>query len=95
MEERNDEEEKVDPRKGWDCGSPLYDAYELVSITNIIERHMMTTLPSGSTGFGSSPIEFSEKENGVKKKKEKGIIFHKRWKNEKGKGIKSRFCRFF
>lgn len=25
----------------WDCGSPLYDSYELVSLVNYIERHMM------------------------------------------------------
>ncbi|ESQ43913.1 hypothetical protein EUTSA_v10006386mg [Eutrema salsugineum] len=29
----------------WDCGSPLYDSYELVSLTHIIERHFMS-LPS-------------------------------------------------
>ncbi|KAL5571381.1 hypothetical protein UlMin_020978 [Ulmus minor] len=29
----------------WDCGSPLYDSYELVSLTNFIERHLMI-LPS-------------------------------------------------
>ncbi|XP_054796064.1 uncharacterized protein LOC129301528 [Prosopis cineraria] len=29
----------------WDCGSPLYDSYELVSLTHLIERHMMA-LPS-------------------------------------------------
>ncbi|KAK4266962.1 hypothetical protein QN277_023817 [Acacia crassicarpa] len=25
----------------WDCGSPLYDSYELVSVTHLIERHWM------------------------------------------------------
>lgn len=25
----------------WDCGSPLYDSSELVSLSHIIERHMM------------------------------------------------------
>ncbi|KAJ0054179.1 hypothetical protein Pint_00551 [Pistacia integerrima] len=29
----------------WDCGSPLYDSYELVSLTHLIERHLMA-LPS-------------------------------------------------
>ncbi|GMJ00943.1 hypothetical protein HRI_003763500 [Hibiscus trionum] len=29
----------------WDCGSPLYDSYELVSLSHKIERHLMT-LPS-------------------------------------------------
>ncbi|RZC91308.1 hypothetical protein C5167_027371 [Papaver somniferum] len=25
----------------WDCGSPLYDSYELVSLTHVIERNFM------------------------------------------------------
>ncbi|KAK7349445.1 hypothetical protein VNO77_06818 [Canavalia gladiata] len=25
----------------WDCGSPLYDSCELVSLSHLIERHMM------------------------------------------------------
>ncbi|MCL7037045.1 hypothetical protein MKW94_009246 [Papaver nudicaule] len=25
----------------WDCGSPLYDSYELVSLTHVIERNIM------------------------------------------------------
>ncbi|KAL2524964.1 Uncharacterized protein Adt_10018 [Abeliophyllum distichum] len=29
----------------WDCGSPLYDAYELVSFAHFIDRHTMV-LPS-------------------------------------------------
>ncbi|XVF73055.1 hypothetical protein PTKIN_Ptkin12aG0170800 [Pterospermum kingtungense] len=29
----------------WDCGSPLYDSYELVSLSHLIERHLMK-LPS-------------------------------------------------
>ncbi|KVH89055.1 hypothetical protein Ccrd_008961 [Cynara cardunculus var. scolymus] len=28
--------------KIWDCGSPLYDSYELVSIADVIDRHLMT-----------------------------------------------------
>ncbi|KAL8235851.1 hypothetical protein R6Q59_016932 [Mikania micrantha] len=33
-------EGSLDP-KIWDCGSPLYDSHELVSITNVLDRHMM------------------------------------------------------
>ncbi|KAG2725476.1 hypothetical protein I3760_01G068300 [Carya illinoinensis] len=33
----------------WDCGSPLYDSYELVSLAHIIERHLMK-LPNISGG---------------------------------------------
>ncbi|KAJ4711928.1 ATP-dependent DNA helicase mph1 [Melia azedarach] len=29
----------------WDCGSPLYDSYEIASVGNLIERNMMI-LPS-------------------------------------------------
>lgn len=25
----------------WDCGSPLYDSHELVSLSHIIDRHLM------------------------------------------------------
>ncbi|KAG7990556.1 hypothetical protein I3843_02G031200 [Carya illinoinensis] len=38
--------EDHDEEKGalgiWDCGSPLYDSYELVSVTHIIDRHLMS-----------------------------------------------------
>lgn len=46
----------------WDCGSPLYDSYELVSLTRLIERHLMI-LPSlgGSRRFNftrsSRPVD--------------------------------------
>ncbi|KAK7292783.1 hypothetical protein RJT34_15636 [Clitoria ternatea] len=33
----------------WDCGSPLYDSFELVSLSHVIERHMM-----GSPYLGGS-----------------------------------------
>ncbi|KAJ0590360.1 hypothetical protein HanRHA438_Chr04g0192321 [Helianthus annuus] len=44
-----DEEKKVEEQhqhegldvKIWDCGSPLYDSYELVSIANVLDRHLM------------------------------------------------------
>ncbi|XP_047167935.1 uncharacterized protein LOC124836776 [Vigna umbellata] len=37
--EENEEEEKT--MAIWDCGSPLYDSYELVSLDHIIDRHLM------------------------------------------------------
>ncbi|WVZ16852.1 hypothetical protein V8G54_009834 [Vigna mungo] len=37
--EENEEEEKT--MAIWDCGSPLYDSYELVSLDHIIGRHLM------------------------------------------------------
>ncbi|KAJ7951269.1 4-hydroxy-tetrahydrodipicolinate reductase [Quillaja saponaria] len=36
----------------WDCGSPLYDSYELVSLSRVTDRHLMA-LPSLS---GSEPL---------------------------------------
>lgn len=47
--------EKIDGRKGkvvWDCGSPLYDSYELAELTNIIERHTTISLPVSPSRFG-------------------------------------------
>ncbi|CAH8330765.1 unnamed protein product [Eruca vesicaria subsp. sativa] len=50
----------------WDCGSPLYDSYELVSLTHIIERHFMY-LPSlsGARKVCSSrtPSDLGDKAN--------------------------------
>lgn len=46
----------------WDCGSPLYDSFELASLSHIIERHMMV-LPqsssSSSTRLSSSSLSSS------------------------------------
>lgn len=37
-------------RRVWDCGSPLYDSYELAALNHLLERHMMVLPPScGST----------------------------------------------
>ncbi|EEF51318.1 hypothetical protein RCOM_1691130 [Ricinus communis] len=49
----------------WDCGSPLYDSYEIASVGHVIERHMMA-LPSscGSKRFIFRP-SFSKQEKGV------------------------------
>ncbi|KAM7531384.1 hypothetical protein LguiB_034794 [Lonicera macranthoides] len=49
MKKAKEEEEEEDGGSAnvivWDCGSPLYDSYELVSLCHLIERHMMS-LPS-------------------------------------------------
>ncbi|KAL9246668.1 hypothetical protein vseg_020174 [Gypsophila vaccaria] len=42
----------------WDLGSPLYDSFELASLSHIIERHMMT-LPSSSSSSPSSRLSSS------------------------------------
>lgn len=50
----------------WDCGSPLYDSYELVSLTHIIERHFMS-IPSlagaGKVYCSRMPSDLGEKAN--------------------------------
>ncbi|KAG5021761.1 hypothetical protein JHK85_018103 [Glycine max] len=51
--EEDQEEEKAMPI--WDCGSPLYDSYELVSVDHIIDRHLMA-FPSSSYGSSKSII---------------------------------------
>ncbi|CAI9101159.1 OLC1v1038418C1 [Oldenlandia corymbosa var. corymbosa] len=39
------EKEKRSSNEVWDCGSPLYDSYELACLSHVIDRHMMM-LPS-------------------------------------------------
>lgn len=56
-----------DDRILWDCGSPLYDSYELVSLTHIIERHFMS-LPSlsgagGKMYYSKTPSDLGAKAN--------------------------------
>ncbi|CAA7023088.1 unnamed protein product [Microthlaspi erraticum] len=50
----------------WDCGSPLYDSYELVSLTHTIERHFMS-LPSlagaGKVYSSRTPSDLGAKAN--------------------------------
>ncbi|KAK4400938.1 hypothetical protein Sango_1199900 [Sesamum angolense] len=88
MKTSEEEEERQGGPKVWDCGSPLYDAYELVSVANIIDRHTMA-LPS-PFGFATSTSEF-EKDC----KKTANIVIHKRRHREKAKGVKSRLSTIF
>ncbi|PQQ06195.1 uncharacterized protein Pyn_02884 [Prunus yedoensis var. nudiflora] len=53
LKRREDDHQKEEAELGiWDCGSPLYDSYELVTVSHLIERHLMA-LPSlgGSRRF--------------------------------------------
>ncbi|KAL6982008.1 hypothetical protein U1Q18_023626 [Sarracenia purpurea var. burkii] len=43
-------------KKIWDCGSPLYDSYELVSVDRVIDRHIMA-LPSLGEPISSTITE--------------------------------------
>lgn len=49
--QNNKEEEEV-RLSIWDCGSPLYDSYELASLCSLIDRHAVA-LPSFSEGAGA------------------------------------------
>ncbi|KAL2233813.1 uncharacterized protein LOC105174412 [Sesamum indicum] len=45
----------------WDCGSPLYDSYELVAVSHVVERHLMV-LPylSGSRNAATNELSHSD-----------------------------------
>ncbi|KAI4355200.1 hypothetical protein L6164_003994 [Bauhinia variegata] len=56
-----DEEKDEKEEQGfaiWDCGSPLYDSYELACITHLIESHMMV-LPYSLHGSKPNNSQFS------------------------------------
>ncbi|KAL7111808.1 hypothetical protein ACP275_05G112700 [Erythranthe tilingii] len=80
------------------CESPLYDAHELVSVANIIERHMMVFPFTTAGGLQSSSSDFQEKEEiciDYSKKKKKNVIVHKRVKNGKIREVKSTIFKIF
>ncbi|CAA0838216.1 Unknown protein [Striga hermonthica] len=75
--------------KVFDCGSPLYDSHELVSLANVIERHTMALPWSSGPGSGSE-LGSSRGGSGATKKKNSGRnIFRRRREKEKSKGVKS------
>ncbi|KAF8695890.1 hypothetical protein HU200_036766 [Digitaria exilis] len=41
VERGKDEEEELVVLATWDCGSPLYDSFELASLHHILESHLM------------------------------------------------------
>ncbi|KAI8544993.1 hypothetical protein RHMOL_Rhmol07G0008400 [Rhododendron molle] len=53
--------------KIWDCGSPLYDSYELVSLGHVIDRHIME-LPSLSGSRGLTKQSSSRSSNLISSK---------------------------
>lgn len=62
IQESHERKEEDDEKaiKIWDCGSPLYDSYELVAVSHIVERHFMI-LPylSGSRNLQNEPCQSS------------------------------------
>ncbi|KAF5464439.1 hypothetical protein F2P56_014514 [Juglans regia] len=59
-----EEEEGEEALAIWDCGSPLYDSYELVSLSHVIERHLMK-LPNSSGSKRFIAPSFSRANNRV------------------------------
>ncbi|GKU96707.1 hypothetical protein SLEP1_g9914 [Rubroshorea leprosula] len=49
-----EEEEEKAVSAIWDCGSPLYDSFELVSLSHLIERHLMVLPSLGSARVSPS-----------------------------------------
>lgn len=79
--------EKRFGEKVWDCGSPLYDAYELVWLANIIERNMMPGPSSFPSNFFTSN---SHEEIVAKKEKKKKLVSFSKGRKKKAKGVVSR-----
>ncbi|GAB4844571.1 hypothetical protein Ancab_037969 [Ancistrocladus abbreviatus] len=85
---------RKDEAAGWDCGSPLYDLHELVSMGFLIERHTMV-LPfslGGSKRFKSDHHHLHHgAAAGLKQQKKKGssCVPWRGRKSKKGEKIKS------
>lgn len=57
-DEKKEAKEEDEAIHIWDCGSPLYDSYELVSLSHLIDRHIMV-LPSLSGSRQEKSSRFS------------------------------------
>ncbi|XP_062119587.1 uncharacterized protein LOC133834102 [Humulus lupulus] len=44
----------------WDCGSPLYDSYELASMGHLLQKHTMLPFFSSSTSNGRRLINMAD-----------------------------------
>lgn len=90
--EEGEEEEDEKSMKVWDCGSPLYDAYELVAVSHLVERHIMI-LPylSGSRNLARTDEYLSEAEKGAVETTEnegRASVLGFLWKRKRGDGEK-------
>ncbi|XP_059459113.1 uncharacterized protein LOC132188616 [Corylus avellana] len=59
LEGKDQDEEEEEGDRGlaiWDCGSPLYDSYELVTLGHIIDRHLMALPHVGGSKRLSAPF---------------------------------------
>ncbi|KAJ6415071.1 hypothetical protein OIU84_003965 [Salix udensis] len=78
MEEKRKAEQSA--ADAWDCGSPLYDSYEIASLGHVIDRHSLALpFPSGSNEEGGHVIQYSstprDQEKGLDQVKEEGVLF--------------------
>lgn len=54
---KKDEEEE---RRIWDCGSPLYDSFEVATVGHLIDRHALALVsPGGSMRFPATVSKVS------------------------------------
>lgn len=73
------EEEAASAATIWDCGSPLYDSYELASVGHILERHTMA-FPFYCGDSGGEDLMTKIKTKGSSLRKEKESNGGQKWK---------------
>ncbi|XP_048132111.1 uncharacterized protein LOC125314254 [Rhodamnia argentea] len=66
MRSKLEEEEEGEPENVWDCGSPLYDSYELASLGHLLDRNMMALSVSWPESQLSSPSKCHDSGSPVK-----------------------------
>ncbi|CAK9163039.1 unnamed protein product [Ilex paraguariensis] len=72
----------------WDCGSPLYDSFELVSLSHLIERHMMALPSPGRSAPFIVPLSMPRSEDDatiMKMKHYREVGSLKMWKRKERK----------
>ena len=61
--------------ESWDCGSPLYDSFEVASVGHLIERHALALVsPGGSMRFPETVSKASGERSGEKMEVEVGTL---------------------
>lgn len=89
--EENDDDEEIKKVNIWDCGSPLYDAHELVALSHIVERHFMvlpylsgsrTEAVSCSSSSSEKAVETTSSESGGSRSSVLGFFRMNVWKRK-------------
>jgi ribosomal protein L12E/L44/L45/RPP1/RPP2 len=75
-----EEEEEEEEEEGlamvfavWDCGSPLYDSFELASLHHVLESHLMVLPFSGAATSWSRRLEHRGGEEAAEGWEEEGV----------------------